>query len=94
MTSTISGWTPGIIACFGVPLALIAALVLRVTRRPVVERTAFVVFALTAAAIIVLLAISALENWLLWLVVGPLAVITVWALRTGYRQKFGSRSAN
>jgi hypothetical protein len=94
MISVFAGWAPGVIVCFGVPLMLIAALVLRVARRAVVEWIAFAFLALTAVAIIVLLAVSALDNWLLWLLVGPLIVITGWGLLTGYRQKFGSRSAN
>jgi hypothetical protein len=73
----------------GIPLALVAALVLTFVRNVLVRRIAYVFFALVMAAILGLWVLRALSDGLFWFVVAPLAAILGWLLWIGYRKEFG-----
>jgi hypothetical protein len=91
VSSDIADYALGASILCGIPLALVAALILSFVRNILVRRVAYVFFALVMLAILALWVLKALSDWPLWFVTAPLAALLGWLLWVGFRREFGGR---
>lgn len=72
--------------CIGLPVMLIALVMWYLVRGVIARRVVFGCFAVTSAAMAVLMILWSLRTWPVWFFTVPMVGVLLWALREGFRQ--------